>query len=93
MKFGDIVTCPTCGKVVKESSITIRRSNLINEGRERDYFEGDNEKLCRKEDNIFIKAFCEDCNKKFDGMLLVDIRPVQYYSAESRDQLVMVDGE
>lgn len=91
MKFGDIVKCPTCNKTVEEKNITIRRSNLINEGRESDYFEGEEEKLCRKGDNIFLKAFCENCNKKFEAMLLVEIKPIKYYSAESRDQLVMVE--
>ena len=91
MKFGDIV-CPTCGKPVDNSTVVIKRANLKNEAVTEDYFAGEDEKLCRKEDNIFLKAFCKECNKKFVAMVFVEVKPVKYYSAEDRDQLVMVEG-
>lgn len=94
MKIGGIIKCPECNKVVPENQLKIKRSNLQIESDQReDYFAGEDEKLCRKKDNLFIKAFCPTCEKKFEVMTLVEIKPIRCYSAETRSDLVMIDEE
>ena len=94
MKLGDITKCPFCGSTIAENSITFRRTNLVNESdQHEDYFAGDNEKLCRKTDNIFAKGYCSNCQKNVELMILVDIKPIKCYSAGDRSDICMIDGD
>lgn len=92
MKFGDIVKCPDCGNTIKDTNIGIKKISIRNES-DQDYFIGDEEKLCRKTDNIFAKGYCDNCKKQVELMIIVNIEPIKCYSADSRSDLVMIDEE
>ena len=92
MKFGDIVKCPDCGSIIKETSISIKKISIRNDS-DQDYFIGDEEKLCRKTDNVFAKGYCDNCKKSFELMITVNIEPIKCYSADSRSELVMMNDD
>ena len=88
---GEIIKCPYCDTEIDVSTVEILRSNLLNESsKEEDYFEGNDETLCRKNDNVFTKCLCKNCNKSFETMILIEVKPIKYFSAESRSDLVML---
>ena len=91
MNFGDIVKCPTCNTSISADNITIKRKNIIKDNTE-DYFDGSDEKLCRKQDNLFVKAFCPKCDKKFAAMILINVEPSKCYSADGTDDLVIIEN-
>ena len=89
MKFGDFIKCPKCGKVVDPTNVIINRANIKNDSQE-DYFKEES-KLCRDYDNIFINGVCNNCYNKFESMIILDIKPIESYSAKDRSSLVMLD--
>lgn len=92
MVFAEDILCPECNEPIKPETIVIKRANLLNENNKDDYFAGEDEKLCRKEDNLFIKCYCDKCEKSFESMVLVEVKPIKYYSAKTRAGLAMIEN-
>lgn len=90
MRFGDIVKCPECKKVVGGENIIIKRNNILNEDKP-SYFSEEEKKLCREKDNLFLKVKCPDCNKAFRAMVVINVEPVDCFTADDNSNLVMID--
>lgn len=88
MKFNEI-KCSKCDGTLDPESIIILRTNIKNDN---DPDASESTKLCKTEDNLFIKGKCAKCGETVHALVALDVKQTKSVSKDNFSSLCMIDA-